>query len=95
LEEGLDLSEMFTEDELSALLTKMADRMGAPELVDDQDNEYMGAPPPEIETRNGPPETVIRLHFTNTEDIPAFAALIGQDVTPETRRLWFPPRPKE
>lgn len=37
----------------------------------------------------------LKIHFANQADVDAFAKLIGQLVTKETRYIWYPPTPND
>ena len=39
-------------------------------------------------------ERTIKIHFRSGADVQAFAALIGQRITPKQKSLWFPAMPK-
>jgi len=58
---------------------------------DDPMNQWRGMP-----EFNQPPNGAMRqiiVSFDTQEGVDKFAKLIGQDLTPKTKSLWFPPRP--
>ena len=60
----------------------------ASDIVDDPLAEWKGMP--EFEQKDLSAFQSIHIHFKTQEDINKFAELIGQEVTPKTRALWFP-----
>lgn len=46
---------------------------------------------PKFEQRDLSPLQSIYVHFRNEEDRRAFAALVGQTITSQTRSIWYPP----
>lgn len=58
---------------------------------DDPMNQWRGMP-----EFNQPPNGAMRqiiISFDDQAGVDKFAKLIGQDLTPKTKSLWFPPRP--
>jgi hypothetical protein len=74
--EGLSLQPFWSEAEELMLLGQEA-KPG-----------WSGMPEYEQEDQQG--IHTLRVHFQKQEDVQAFAALIGQDVTTETKFIWYP-----
>ena len=45
---------------------------------------------PEFEQKDLPPHQTIHVHFANEDDVATFAKLVGQNITPKTKSIWFP-----
>lgn len=86
--EEVDISDMYFEDELAALVAR------------DQ-NEDEGTNDP-VEVWQGMPEfngdaianKSIHVHFESMDDYYQFAELVNQKLTDKTRSIWFPPKPE-
>ena len=78
--DGMDLSDLFTGDEFSAL----ANLNGVP---DDPNELWQGMP--EFVTEPLAIKT-IHVHFKSLEDVKSFAALLQQPITEQTRSVWHP-----
>jgi len=50
--------------------------------------------PPFNEYEAGPWKKLY-VHFRNEEDLIEFAKLVGQSITPKTKTIWFPGKPRE
>jgi len=74
---GLDLQPFWTDGEQAMMFGQAVDPTwkGMPSFDHEDTTAYR----------------TIRVHFANQEDLDAFAKLIGQTVTEETKYLWFPP----
>jgi hypothetical protein len=48
---------------------------------------------PAFKHRNLRSQQKIVVHFERQSDVDKFAALVGQDLSPNTRSIWFPPVP--
>ena len=84
---GLDLSGLWFEHELDGLLNGIAG-----EVVDPA-QEWQGMP--EFEQEEAGALKTLKVHFVTKEDIAAFAALMGQTVTMDTKYIWYPPKKDE
>ena len=80
LEQGLDLSGMFREDEVARIQGNL------PEV--DYDELWQGMP--EFEQENQPSFQTIKVHFASRESRDEFADLIEQSITDKTISLWYP-----
>ena len=58
------------------------------DIVDDPQSEWQGMP--EFEHQDLTAIQSIHVHFKTREDIEAFAKLIGQNITEDTKSLWYP-----
>ena len=74
--------------------TQEEDRQRAlfPDAVEAWEREWNGMP--EFHQENHAPYQTINVHFQTPEDVAAFARLVAQTVSPTTRGIWFPARPK-
>jgi len=45
---------------------------------------------PEFKLKNLKSKRQITVHFRNNEDVDKFIKLIGQNITPNTKYIWFP-----
>ena len=65
------------------------------ELPNDYDplTEWKGMP--EFESENLRPFRTMIIHFPNREAVAAFAELINQKFTEQTKSIWYPERPEE
>ena len=84
---GVDLSGMWFEHELDALISGIAG-----EEVDPA-QEWQGMP--EFEQEDAGAFKTIKVHFATQDDIAKFAALVGQSLTRETISIWFPKKERE
>lgn len=55
------------------------------------ENEWVDMP--EYRHKDLTPKRSVLVHFASKADVDAFADLVGQRITPQTRSLWFPPAP--
>lgn len=80
IEEGLDLSSMFFDNELARIL-------GEVETPDDPREHWDG-----MSDLGSKPEAfrTINMHFRTEEDVEAFGALIGQSISDDAKYLWHP-----
>jgi len=78
---GLDLSGMFREDELDALLAGM-------QPLDDPNAHWQGMP--EFEQDDLTSFRSVHVHFKTQADVDAFAQLIGQELGNKARSVWYP-----
>ena len=85
LEGGLDLSDMFRGDELAKLLEKAADGLLG---ENDPAAEWQGMPEFKQEDAFGYQRLIV--HFSSKEDVVAFANLVQQTITSDTRFIWYP-----
>lgn len=81
---GLDLSGLWFEHELDGLLNGIAGE------VIDPAQEWQGMP--EFEQEDDKALKTIKIHFASQGDIAAFAALVGQTITMDTKSIWYPPQ---
>jgi hypothetical protein len=81
LQIGVDLSGMFLDWELEKMQL-------APDDVNDWEDEWKGMP--EFEQEDLTPDSSINVHFATPEDRQAFAELIGQKLTENTKSIWYP-----
>lgn len=90
------LQEVSTgEAALQELLSEMADEVGLySTIVNDPMAEWQGMPEFEQEDNFGAVHS-IKVHFASTEDIGAFAELVGQTVTDKMVYIWHPKQEKE
>jgi hypothetical protein len=74
---------------LAAMLDALAQRAGIVEgePVDPADL-WKGMP--EFEQEDLEAHKTIKIHFANEDDYQAFARLVGQTLTPNTRSIWYP-----
>jgi hypothetical protein len=89
LNNGLDLSTVFFEDERDKLLGSLAE----PSEKIDASQEWTGMPAFENEDTFGAIKT-LKVHFASEADMAAFAALVGQTVTMESTYIWYPKQQK-
>jgi hypothetical protein len=62
------------------------------DLIDSAENEWRGMP--EFHQPDNTAFRQIIVSFDNQEGVDAFAAAIGQSLTPKTKSVWYPPRDK-
>lgn len=89
MEAGLDLTIMFYDNELAAILEDAADGI----LGNDPNAEWQGMPEFKQEDAFGAVATV-KVHFASLEAVTAFAALVGQTVTKDSEYIWYPKQEK-
>jgi hypothetical protein len=56
--------------------------------TDDWKNHWVGMP--DFEQHDDTPFKTIYVHFENQECVDKFAELVGQQITPKTRFIWYP-----
>jgi len=85
-ESDLDISDMYFDDELAALIA--SDDEGE-EGTNDPNEVWQGMP-----EFNGDPLAVktLHIHFESIDDYYQFAELIEQKITDKTKSIWFPPK---
>lgn len=81
LDEGMDLSKLFAPYELNTLLAEMNG-------VNDPNAEWVGMPEFEQEHQLGLKQIIV--HFNSEDDIKAFAELVKQPITMQTKYIWYP-----
>jgi hypothetical protein len=92
--EDFDLSAVgYTSTEVDSLISGLGSSLlgGDGTEVDDPEGEWKGMP--EFENPPAAAQT-IHCHFATAEDVRAFAEMVGRDIRPETKTLWFPEQPK-
>ena len=74
---------------VQAMLAQLAEQEG---IIppDTPEEHWQGMPEFEQEDKLGVQQIII--HFDTHEDVAAFAALLEQSITPQTKSLWYPPR---
>lgn len=82
IDEGVDLSEMFTDQELA-----IGNWEGHPL---DADPSALWAGMPEYDHEDKTAFRSLRVNFARREDVESFARLIGQTITDKTRSIWYP-----
>ena len=82
LQAGVDLSGLWFEHELDALIGGIAG-----EVVDPA-QEWQGMP--EFEQEDQTSFRRIVVHFANQQDVDSFAELVGQKFGEKTRAIWYP-----
>ena len=77
------------ESAVQQLLAQLAEREGIipPDIPEDH---WQGMPEFEQEDKLGIQQII--MHFDTYEDVVAFAALLEQPITAQTKSLWYPPR---
>lgn len=87
-ESDLDISDMYDDDELAALVERDSE---GEEGTNDPNEVWQGMP-----EFNGDPlaNKSIHVHFESMDDYYQFAELIEQKLTDKTRSVWFPPKPE-
>ena len=86
--EEVDISDMYFEDELAALVAR---DQNEDEGTNDQVEVWQGMP-----EFNGDAiaNKSIHVHFESMDDYYQFAELVNQKLTDKTRSIWFPPKPE-
>jgi ParB-like chromosome segregation protein Spo0J len=80
--EGFDLALTgFSDIELDSLL-------GDPLPPDDPEGQWEGMPEYEHEDQTAAQKIIV--HFATPDDVAAFAKLVGQKITGDTKYIWFP-----
>lgn len=59
----------------------------------DWKSEWVGMP--EFVQEKQQPHQTINIRFETEQDVAEFARLIGQNITPKTKSLWFPKKPEK
>ena len=90
IDDGADLSEMFREEELGALLAVPPPEWKGQAVSADAVWQGM----PDYEQDEQTPAKTIKVHFASVQDIESFAKAIGQPVTAHSTFIWFPQKPK-
>jgi hypothetical protein len=85
MQSGLDLSGLFLEWELDTLIGKALDEVDPAQLWEGM---------PEFEQGDVSPIQSITVHFLSGDDVEAFAQLVGQKITPQTRSIHYPMQEK-
>lgn len=98
-----DMARMWDRDAYAALLTELAQRDALPVTVDGDALDALlrgatgGVDPnelwrgmPEFEQDDLESWKAIKVHFANEDDYRAFAQLVGQTLTPQTKYIWHP-----
>lgn len=86
-DDGVDLSGMFFPHELAAILEQAGD-----EILDAADL-WKGMP--DFDQEDQESWKAIKVHFANQDDYQAFARLVNQTLTPDTKSMWYPYKAKE
>ncbi len=71
-------------------LNELLDSVGLLGEAVDPASEWQGMPAFEHEDKTA--YRSLNVHFPDAESVEAFAALVGQPLTPKTRAIWFPPQ---
>ena len=91
--DGIDLTDIgFTEQELNAYSPDNIEYGISNESTDTYD-EWVDMP--EYDNTDKTPIKRLVINFSNIEDIPKFAAIIGQKLTDKTRSIWYPEQPNK
>lgn len=69
-----------------------ADAPAGSDLIKKQSAEAEWTGMPDFHQDDLLPHRTLYLHFANDDDVAAFAALLGQQVTASTKYLWYPPQ---
>tara|TARA_Y100000310_G_scaffold344164_1_gene455473 strand:- start:4752 stop:5435 length:684 start_codon:yes stop_codon:yes gene_type:complete len=81
---------------LSSLLRDIDTQYGINELIDKEiltrDEEWEGMPEFSLEDQTAYRQVIVS--FQTPNDVEKFAELVGQQITPKTKQLWFPPTEK-
>lgn len=88
IDEGVNMSGMFREEELGAILAIPPQGWEGEE--EDPANIWDGMP--EFQQDEIKPYHTIKVHFKGKDDIEAFAKLTGLSITEKTRYCWYPYR---
>ncbi len=83
----VDLSGLFFPHELATILE------GAGTEIIDANELWKGMP--EFEQEDQESFKAIKVHFANQEDYEAFARLVNQTLTPQTKYIWYPYQEKK
>ena len=83
---AVDLSGMFFPHELANLAQPDSEPV-------DPDGLWEGMP--EFEQEDQESWKAIKVHFASEDDYRAFARLVGQSLTPQTKYIWYPYQAKE
>lgn len=82
IEAGVDLSGMFTENEMNQIT----------DSTNDPYAEWQGMPEFEQDDLLG--MKIIKVHFESVTDMQAFARLVNQLITMDTKYIWYPKQEK-
>ena len=83
--DDIDLSAFFFDWEIEQLTI--------PDDEEQPDGEYGGLLPPNAESAMA--KRTIFVHFETEDEVPAFAELLGQEITDKTKYVWYPAKKKE